>query len=194
MPRGPLTVLGSPPSPPATRSESTRAAEYLPSWQSGSGNGALQTRGLPLGVERHPTHGEKTLKAKLRSKFLPCVLARGCISATSPQLWPAAPRIAKLYREERDSICRNATKKARRASVRHCHLSSALERTRGVCKVQQEPVAELEQPSDVLQEVEHQPTCGHMKASARLAKRNSGATNKKRKPAVNTSVRVASLP
>ena len=48
LPRGPLTVLRSPPSPPVARSESTCAEERLPCWQSGSGDGAHQTRGLSL--------------------------------------------------------------------------------------------------------------------------------------------------
>ena len=46
LPRGPLTVLGSRASLPAARSESTCAEERLPSWQSGSGDGPHQTRGV----------------------------------------------------------------------------------------------------------------------------------------------------
>ena len=98
MPRGLLTVLGSSPPPPPER----LLEEHLLHQQSGSGCGALQTVGLPLGVKRHPTHGVG-LKVKSRSKFLPCVLARGCLSAGSPRLWPAAPGTAKLYKGEKEA-------------------------------------------------------------------------------------------
>ena len=52
------------------------------------------------------------------------------------------------------SVCRTAYRRAKRASDRHCHLPSVLGGTRGLCIVQHVPVDELEEPSDVLHDVE----------------------------------------
>ena len=169
MPRG---VVASP--PPERLLE-----EYLPRRQSGSGGGALQTVGLPLGVKRHPTHGVG-LKVKTRSKFLPCVLARGCLSAASPRLWPAAPGTAKLYKGEKEASDVLRTEGPGGASDRHCHLPSVLGGTRSLSIVQHVPVDELEVPSDVLHDVEtHTATVNvHMTGAMTPAKKE------KKKPAV----------
>ena len=77
----------------------------LPPWQSGSGDGALQTFGLPLGLKRHPTHGVglKVKKKKPRSKVLPCVFTGSDVSASPQRLWPGAHWTIAVQGPERES-------------------------------------------------------------------------------------------
>ena len=144
------------------------------------GDGALQTRGLPLGVKRHPTHGV-SFKIKLRSRILPCVLARGCLSAGSS-------KDRKLYRESGQHLTYCVGKGARRGANAIAISPRSLEGPGAFCRVQEEQIGELEKPGEVLHDVEHHMTTEHRPASMVLG------TKRKMKSAINTIIHLAPLP
>ena len=60
-----------------------------------------------------------TIKLKKKSTVLPCVLARGGVSATCPRLWPATP-LTVTVQGPRDSICCTAyTRRQTQQSAAH---------------------------------------------------------------------------
>ena len=60
-------------------------------------------------------------------------------------------------------------KRAGQASDRRCHLSSVPGGTKGDCILQEEPVGELEEPGDVLDELEHHEDEVRMNSSAQCS-------------------------
>ena len=100
-----------------------------------------------------------TLKEQLT--VLPCVLARGGVSATSPRLWPAAPlTVAVQGRDTGQHLIYCLQQAAVPAIGPSGRIPSIPEGTRGACKLQEEPVSERKQgeyPYPLIQEKRTRP-------------------------------------